>query len=450
MSRRRRFPLLPVLALVLAGTGVVGTLERPSNPSFQPSALSAGNKVESTALYCTGLTSAKYGAVGRVTLINTTGESRGVTVSASSNTGQHWTTELHVARYSSQVIRPGDQLSGDSFGLTALVSGGGVIGVVSTSARGAEAPCIATGETTWYAAGFDTTVGSNAALSIYNPTATPAVLNVTTYSSSGFNAPAPFQGLSVGPHAQVRLDLGTQIVATANVGVRVNVLRGVVDVVGVQRSGSRVSFNSGSTSETTAVLFPRVTTANNAVAQVRVANPGPLSADVTLRVTLAPYKVSPLVETVPAYSSALIKVTPNPAIPAAGYASVQMSSTQPVFAALATGTSTGTWLSPPGKQSANYLISDIYGQGYDAAALSNLSPHSLKVVALIMDRPGQAPSSQSATIGANATENFTSLFGQDLKGKIVMLVASAPVLQVTLTLPTNPIGGIVIEPLDGR
>jgi hypothetical protein len=450
MSSLRRVPLVAVLAAGLAATGAAATLNHASNPSSQPSVLAASNGIESTALYCTGLTSAKYGAVGHVTLINTTDQSRQVSVNATSDTGQKWTEQLKIAGHSSQSVNPSQRLSGGSFGLTALVSGGGVIGVESTSARASAAPCVTTGEKVWYAAGFDTTVGSNAALSIYNPTATPAVLNVTTYSSSGFNAPAPFQGLSIGPHAQVRLDLGTQIVATANVGVRVNVLRGVVAIVGIQRSGSRTSFNSGLLGEVTSALFPRVTTANNAVAQIRVANPNPMAAEVTLRVTLSQFKVAPRVMTVPAYASELLKITPNSAIPAAGYASVQLSSTEPVIVALAAGTDGGIALSSPGAVSSTFVINDLYGQGYDAAALTNNSAHSITIEAVILKGSGQSTTHESATLAANSTQDFKTLFNQDLRAKTVLLSASAPVLQVTLTLPTSPIGTTLIEPLDGR
>ena len=57
-----------------------------------------------------------------------------------------------------------------------------------------------------------TTVGSRAILSVYNPTATAAVFNVTTFSTSGFLSPASLQGVSVGPHAELTIGLGDEIV----------------------------------------------------------------------------------------------------------------------------------------------------------------------------------------------------------------------------------------------
>ncbi|NNN00953.1 MAG: hypothetical protein HKL86_03885 [Acidimicrobiaceae bacterium] len=450
MRSLRRIPLLVVLAATVVLIGVVSSLNAAVIPSSLPSALTSSVAIESTALYCTGLTSAKYGAVGHVTLINTTSQTRDVVVDVSSDKGLKWTTHFTIPRYSSRTVNPGNEVAGDSFGMTALISGGGVVGLSSTSAQGAVAPCISTGEKTWYAAGFDTRVGSDAALNIYNPTATPAVMNVTTYSPSGFSAPPPFQGLSVGPHAQIRLDLGTQVVAMANVGVRVNVLRGVVDVVGVQRSGPRVSFNTGAEQEVTDVQLPRVTTANSALAQVLISNPGAVAATVRLRVTLAPYKVNPLVATIGAFSTGVIAITPNPTIPAAGYASVHLTSNQPVSVALATGVASGTSLSSVGVTSKSYVIDDVYGHGYDASALTNVSTRRLTVVATFLRGAGQAPVSRSATLQGDTTQGFQSLFGQSLKGVNVILRSSQPSLQVTLTLPTKPTGTILIEALDGR
>ena len=49
--------------------------------------------------------------------------------------------------------------------------------------------------TRWFAAGFDTTVGSSGEMSVYNPTGTPAVMDVPVYTAGGFSAPEAFQGL---------------------------------------------------------------------------------------------------------------------------------------------------------------------------------------------------------------------------------------------------------------
>jgi len=68
------------------------------------------------------------------------------------------------------------------------------------------------------------------------PTETPAVFNVSTFSSS---ATSPRRGSRVtrSPPLQAEIDLGTEIVDLSDVGVHVRVLRGTLDIVGLQKSG---------------------------------------------------------------------------------------------------------------------------------------------------------------------------------------------------------------------
>jgi hypothetical protein len=446
MSRARRAPLLVVLVAALIATGVVSSLSKSQNPSTLPGGLAVDSHAESTALYCTGLSGVKGGVSGRVTFFNTTDATRDVMVAVVSDTGKTWTRQLAIGAQQSQSVSPSAVLAGHSYAVAAQVSGGGVVGAEVTSTNTAEAPCISTGVTQWYGAGFDTTVGSSAALSIYNPTATPAVLNVSTFSQAGFVAPAKFQGISVGAHAQVELNLGTQIVSTPNVGVHVRVVRGTLDIVGVQLSGSTVSLNPGLASASTTALFPRVTTANRASAQIRIANPGPNTADVTLDVGLPPYDIKPQTVTVRPYRSAVVSITPNHAIPAAGYAVVQLKSSEPVFSALATGRGSGVALSSPGTTQSEFLIGDFAGSGFEAAAVTNVSPQSI----LLRFTNLQNHSSATAQLGGGATQSIEALYPAAMHGNFVLVAASRPTLLVTLILVTAARGTAVVEPLDGR
>jgi hypothetical protein len=288
MSNLRRLPLFIVLALALLVVGVLSSTTKSVDPSQLPSALALNGAAESTALYCTGFTSAKVGAPGRVIFLNTTDQSHEVTIDDVSNLGLSESTQVTLRPYEQYGFDPNVEIGGDYFGVGAQVSGGGVVGVEVTKNHTSEAPCISTGVTNWFASGFDTTVGSSAVLSVYNPTATPAVFNVSTFSASGYVAPAKFQGYAVGPHSQDEIDLGTAIVDLQNIGVHVRVLRGALDIVGLQQSGPIVSIDPGVSAPSTSAIFPLVTTANNATAQIRFANPGPKSIKVTLAVTLAP------------------------------------------------------------------------------------------------------------------------------------------------------------------
>jgi hypothetical protein len=448
MADSRRRPLLVVLAAALVVTGVAASHFKTSNPSTLANGLNA-NGVESSALYCTGLSSANGGVEGHVVFLNTSSGPRTVLATVVSDNRRSDSVTLHVAAYSRKSLSPASLISGDSFAVAAEVIGGGVVAEEVTSAGAAEVPCTSAGVTRWYGAGFDTVVGSSAELSIYNPTATPAVLDVTTFSSNGFGAPAALRGLSLAAHTQTELNLGPQIVNTSNVGVHVSVLRGSLVVVGVQKSGAVGSLVAGSTSTSVDSRFPRVTTALNAVAQLRVANPGSRSVKVTVDVGLAPYHVAPLTLSVAPYSSGQVVISPNPAIPNHGYATVALTSSAPVITSLITGTSAGIALSSPEPSGDEFLISDFSGRGFDAATVTNTSTQALEVNFRVV---GAGGATGSARLEGGATESILGIFSgvSTLRAKSLLITSSRPALLVTTTLPSNPQGVTVVAPLDGR
>ena len=456
MNSLRRVPLLVVLAAALLVVGVVSSLAKNGDNSQLPSALALNGRAESTALYCTGFSDQKLGESGRVIFLNTTNQSHLVTIDDVSNTGDATSKEVTLHAYQQFGFNPSAGMHGDYFGVGAQVSGGGVVGVQVTRGHTSEAPCISTGVTNWFGAGFDTTVGSSAMLSVYNPTATPAVFNVSTFSSSGYVAPAKFQGYAVGPHSQAEIHLGTEIVNMSDVGVHVRVLRGTLDIVGLQQSGPTVSFNTGVHAAATSAIFPLVTTANNATAQIRLSNPGPTPANVTLAVTLAPFHVPNQTLTVPPYGSTVASITPNPAIPAAGNASVVMNASQPVIAALATGSGNDVALSAPQSPEPEFLVGDFTGNGFDNVTVTNTSSRSMSisVVSLPNSRSGQ-PRTAQLRLSANSSETLRSEFPTDphLRGIDVIVAAPRPSLSallVTAALPTRPAGMTVVSALDGR
>jgi Family of unknown function (DUF5719) len=448
MSRRRRTPLLFALALVLIGVGVLSTLSKTPNRSLLPSALSNAVNAESTALYCTGLSGVVGPQEGHVIYLNTTNFVRSVSVQVVNDLNQRVNDTLSIPAHQSASLDPLSLVKGHSFAVEAQVTGGGVVAQEVTRNDMAEVPCASTGVSNWYGSGFDTLVGSSGELSIYNPTATPAVFNVATYAATGYSAPPLFQGLSVGAHDQMELNLGTQIVDNTNVGAHVSVLRGSIVIVGVQQSGSVVSLNTGSTTLSKTTWFPRVTTVANALAEIRITNPGPLAADVSAHVTLSPYKIAPQNVVIAPYSSGELAITPNPAIPASGYASVELTSNQPIFSSLASGTTAGISLWAPQNPSNAFLFSDFSGHDFDAATITNTSSKTVTVHFLAL---GTQNVSGSAQLNAYATEDILSVFGQitTLSHSTLLVKSSSPSLLVTTTLPSRPAGVTLVAALDG-
>jgi hypothetical protein len=214
-----------------------------------------------------------------------------------------------------------------------------------------------------------------------------------------------------------------------------------------------VSYNTGVEEPSTSAIFPLVTTANNATAQIRFSNPGPTPANVTLKVTLASYHVPNQTVSVPPYGSAVASITPNTAIPAAGYASVSMNSSQPVIAALATGTGNNVALSAPQSPEPEYLVGDFTGRGFDAATLTNTSSKSISIDVTRLTAIGGATTISSPLhLAGDTSESVKSALPElaNLRGVVMIVQASRPSLIVTLTLPTRPAGMTVVSGLDGR
>lgn len=457
---RRGGVLIVLLVLALAATATATSLVNPTNPTQLRTGLEVTAGVESSALYCTGLSNVAGGVQGVVTFLNTDRTARTVSVEIVSDTHHRASATLHLAAYTRASLAPDQLVSGHSFGVSAVIDGGGVVADELTAGRSSIVPCSSVGETSWYASGLDTSVGSSAALSFYNPTATPAVVNVTVDTAGGFGAPASFQGLPVAAHAEVKLNLGGQIVNAKNIGVHVNVVRGTLVIAGVENSLTVGSLDVGATLPAASVWFPRVTTANEAFAQVRVANPGPQPVQVSVHVTLGSFHVPDQTLTVGAFSSAAATITPNPAIPAAGLATVTLTATGPIVSSLATGTGAGVALTPAPTPGGLFLLADL-GVGYTTASLTNTSDRAVEVTfahSFAVNTIGATPPAGSritlavapVRVAPNATINLIrAIGGTSLAHDALVVAASRPVVVVVATLETSPAGVAVVVASDG-
>ena len=437
MNNLRRLPLTAVMVTALVITAALSTFLGTSNPSKLSSGLLVASNSESAALYCSGLTSSS------VTFLNTTSTSHKISLSWTTDTGQSGSESTKISGNSTWNLSSVGK--GKVFAVAAQVNGGGVVAAVVVS-NGLQSACSSIGAQSWFGAGFDTTVGSTGDLSIYNPTATAAVFNVSTYSDKGFNAPAAFQGLSVNAHQLFVLNLGTQLVNTSNIGVRVKVLRGSLDIIGIQQSGNTVSYYSGQSQLSKQSLFPLVTTENGAKAQLRYANPGSKTISVTVKVSLPPYNVPAQSLTVLPYSSGEITITPNTAIPANGYAFVSSSSSDPILTTLVLGTSKGTSLSALGNPSSSLLFANFNGTAIETARVTNTSKQSVTVS--ISSLPSQGVKSSTSKFHIKAGETVQVKLQHIATGEFI--TAPKSVLLATVALQTTPAGVNLLSALNSR
>ena len=434
-------PFQRLVATLVVVVGLVGYFA--SKGSVTDSSGDSANDTSYTtasALYCTGLSNSAGGLQGHVTLFNSSAHARSLSITVTSSKGSSTDFTWRLRPSEQRSFDPSSLLKGSSFGVAIQVDGPGIVGEEVAANGSTEAPCSAAGVQQWYGAGFDTSVGSSAYVSVFNPTATPAVLNLVTYSPSGYSAPAPFQGLPVLGHQQVEIDLGSQIVNTVNVGVSASVLRGALVFSGVQQTGSVASFFGGQTELDTAATIPDVTTASGARATVRMCNPGRTDANVVVNVTLKKFPITPQRATISAYHCGNILITPNTAIPAAGYAQLSLESSQPLLASLGLGTNKGLRLTNLPLTSSNFLVGDFAGSGFDRAEIVNPSkdPVTLNLRDLTA---GSTLKPTSTVLSGNSRLTVGAIYKglSTLSGHFITIASSQPVVLVVF-LHSSPSG----------
>lgn len=439
MSRR---PLNLALLAVLAATAIAANLAKTSNQAGELASLSTTSNVESAALYCAGL-GASGSPAGRVVFFNTADHPRTLGVRVDANGALSKVRSIVLAAHATTSVTPTGP--GHWYGVSAVTNGGGVVADVLNESGTASVPCVDAGYTNWYASGLSTTVGARAYVVLYNPSATTAVTNVTLFTPSGFAAPASFQGISIGAHDVVALNLNAPAIDVANIGVHVRVLRSAVVVTAVQESGLVTTFSPGSAGPTTVTWFPQVTTSNGAIAQVRVANPSASTATVTATIGLAPFHPAPETITVAPYTTGVITVTPNSAVPAHGYAVVRVSASAAIVAGLVTGTSSGVGLSAPNPPASVYLVSDFAGRGFDAVSATNAGTRPLTIAVSVI---GSKAPPRTLSVAVGATVSLRPLVGA-FRGRSIVIESLRPDLIVAATLPTRPAGVVMFAPLYG-
>ena len=202
-----RVGMLAVILLASIGAGVVDHLVHRAPPAAAPpvpfSSITPAS-VESTAWYCDGgMSAANSSATTTINLVNTTSAEVSGTMTAVAETGRTKTIAIGVPARAQSVESPGLIVGGTFVATTVNLSGGGVL--VSESVAGplgwSETACSRSTSPEWYFAAGSTIDGNTLALSLYNPTSTDAVVDLTFVTPSGVSEPQPFEGIVVAPGA---------------------------------------------------------------------------------------------------------------------------------------------------------------------------------------------------------------------------------------------------------
>jgi hypothetical protein len=307
-SRRRAFTVA-VLVVILVTVGIADRLvARTPTPAPFPSApasfgVAPTRGTESSAWYCAGGTGAQGGAPATIVFTNSgtspvTGTLTALSAPAPNGpTPAPWaqarTVALFVPGAGQAAVGP-DQLGTTGLVGAAVVLDGGVVAVsqlVQSPLGWSMAPCASSTAPDWYFAHGATAQGGGLILSLFNPTATDAVVNVALVSStSGYLAPAAYQGIDVPSGSLVTENIGDHAPDDAAIATEVSALSGAVVATELQSVGTTgdggLSLTLGSPAPAGQWFFPQSTGIPGGTVAFHVLNPTTRPALVSVAIGL--------------------------------------------------------------------------------------------------------------------------------------------------------------------
>jgi hypothetical protein len=343
---RRSVLSLSLATLLLGGSVALSVALDQSNPSVDVSTFDRTTNVESTSLYCVGGSTAGRNGTGGVKFWNSSNETRHLDIRSAVDKNFIDTTAT-IAPKKTLFVPATSALIG-SISVRAQIDGGGVVGsLFTTSLDSTSVPCQSEGVTDWYIAGLSTVTGTASRVTLLNPSATPAVVDVSTQSSLGFLAPAPYQGLVVPANGQLTLRLGEVIVEAKSLAVHVTALRGSFVASALYVNGEHASVLTGQSEIATDVSYASVNTNADATESLNLYNPGETATRVKIKLQLPGYQISPITVSVNPSATVAVPIVPATRVPTAGWGSLRVTSTQGVVSTLFSGGSGFLRLSSP-------------------------------------------------------------------------------------------------------
>ncbi len=408
MSRERRWRVAALVVLVIGGVGIAAGVRgtpAPVGASPSPSALVGAPDAESTAWYCTGQSTAGGVVPGFLVLTNTTANSVTADITAVSDSGATGQTAAAVPAHG-VVAQSLPALSGSWESETVITSGGGVAvtQTMSNSLGWSQAPCQSTTSDQWYFAGGSTFAANQLYISLFNPTSTPVVVDLSFVTPAGMVHPINYQGIVL-PAGQVAVEnvaSEVQQISTLSTVVRTRtgrvVAAAVQEIVDAGGTTGGISLVPGAMTPEPHWAIPQAQEVPNASSEVDVFNPGTTTESVTVRFRLPSGPLAPLTDKIlpgttwPLMTSAQTRIPSNETyattIDATGGAGVVVSravnlassATPPPQAGtvvavdgLSAASPTGEWVVPPPGPSASPAV---IGAAPESLALFNTSTSS--------------------------------------------------------------------------
>ena len=297
---------------VLVGVGLVSALAPPPQASPAPA---SGDGVtvapvgaRASSFFCaTGAgTDAGTGSTATVILTNSTRTPvTGVESAVTESGAGPVVSEVMVPALGTAVVQPAAGLPVGGTASSFSFAGGGVIGtaVVAGPQGWSTAPCATQVGPQWDFAGGSTTAGI-LDLSLYNPTAAPAVVNVTFLTSGGtVLEPQSYQGIPVGAGGLVIEGLAAYVQNQPVVATLVQATSGALVATELDQmvvsAGTGLALLAGTPGLSSTWRFAQTTAVQGGTVTLDVANPGMAPVTAHVSVGLPGATVVPHVLTVP-------------------------------------------------------------------------------------------------------------------------------------------------------
>jgi hypothetical protein len=326
---RRAVLIVGILAVVVgiaaAGGGSARVGAGADNGNRMTTASASGVTpagVETSAWFCAGATGAGGDAQPAVLLTNPTARTVTGTITTVSTVGAPTVVPVTVPARTQIAVAPAPGVAGGSLASTVALHGGGVgvTQIVSGPLGFSSTACASTTAGHWYFADASTVQGDTLSLSLFNPTDTVAVVDVSFVTSTGVETPPAYQGIDV-PGGSVEVEnVADHVLNNPDVATIVTTLSGQVVAAELEAAGPAgsggLSDVLGATTPATTWTFAQNTDVTTGDTVFHVFNPSGAPARVTVEIGLQQGAAEPLVLRVPAESVSVLDTRQLTRIPA--------------------------------------------------------------------------------------------------------------------------------------
>jgi len=328
-----------VVAVVAVVDAVVATPVAAPAPGTADGVAVPPGGASSSSAFCaagTGTAAATTIYLTNSTAAPVTGVMTSFTPAPSSGTAPTTRRTVLVPARGSAAVNPSQGLPPGDTASTFVFDGGGVVAnqVVAGPTGWSTAPCASAISSEWAFAGGSTTGGNDMTLSLVNPAATAAVVDVTFLTARGMIGPQAYQGLVVPPGQLVTENVATYVQNASNIATFVTAQSGAVvsDLFQQWSSGaaSGLSLQLGAPALSTQWQFAQTTSAPGSTVTFTLANPGSAPVDATLSVGLASGSVVPQHVTVAPASTDVFTASNTPGMPRQVPFSLQVDADGPI------------------------------------------------------------------------------------------------------------------------